>query len=154
MPLTNIAINAAKPQDKPYKLADSGGLYLLVDKTGGKYWRLKYRFLGKEKTLALGVYPTISLADAREKRDAAKKELVGGSDPGLAKKTRKFEAKIEAASTFESVALEWHEKQSVKWSAKNAQRTLSLFKNYVFPVIGSIPISHIKPADLLKAIRF
>ena len=153
MALTNVAINAAKAQDKPYKLADSGGLYLKIDKTGGKYWRLKYRFLGKEKTLALGVYPTISLAEAREKREAAKKELLNGTDPSLAKKTRKSEARKEAANTFKSIALEWHQKQQVKWSAKNAQRTLSLFEHHIFPVIGAMPITQILASDLLKAIQ-
>lgn len=153
MPLTNIAINAAKAQDKPYKLADAGGLYLLVDKTGGKYWRLKYRYLGKEKTLALGVYPTISLAEAREKREAAKKELLGGIDPNHAKKIRKSDAVKEAANTFQSIAVEWHTKQKVKWSKKNAERTLSLFENHIFKEIGSTPITQIQASDLLKAIQ-
>ena len=153
MPLTNIAINAAKAQDKPYKLADAGGLYLLVDKTGGKYWRLKYRFLGKEKTLALGVYPVISLAEAREKRETAKKELLSGIDPSHAKKIRKSDAIKEAANTFKSIAVEWHTKQKVKWSKKNAERTLSLFENHIFKEIGSIPITQIQASDLLKAIQ-
>jgi len=153
MPLTNVAINAAKAQDKPYKLADAGGMYLLVDKTGAKYWRLKYRFFGKEKMLALGVYPSISLAEARERREVAKKELLHGIDPSCARKMRKSDALKEATNTFKSIAVEWHTKQKVKWSKKNSERTLSLFENHIFSEIGSTPITQIQASALLKAIQ-
>lgn len=107
MPLTDVAIRKAAPREKPYRLADSGGMYLEVSPTGGKYWRLKYRFLGKEKRLALGVYPDVSLAAAREKRDDARKKLAAGVDPSEAKKADKRAARLAATNSFEAVALGW-----------------------------------------------
>ncbi len=153
MALTNIEITKAKPLDKAYKLSDSGGLYLLVNPTGSKSWRLKYRFLGKEKVLSLGQYPHVSLLEAREARDGAKKLLAKGQDPNEVKQKQVYEAKKEAANTFESVALEWHEKNKVKWVEKNANRNLSMLKRHVFPFIGSTPISKVKASDLLSAIQ-
>ena len=153
MALTNIEITKAKPLDKAYKLSDSGGLYLLVNTTGSKSWRLKYRFLGKEKVLSLGQYPHVSLLEAREARDSAKKLLARGLDPNDVKQKQVYEAKKEAANTFESVALEWHEKHKVKWVEKNAARNLSMLKRHVFPFIGSTPIAKVKASDLLSAIQ-
>lgn len=151
--LTNIEITKAKPKDKAYKLSDSGGLYLYVNKTGSKSWRLKYRFLHKEKVLSLGHYPYVSLLEAREARDAAKKLLAKGLDPNEVKQTQAYEAKKEAANTFESVAREWHEKNKVKWVEKNANRNLSMLKRHIFPFIGIIPIAKVKASDLLSAIQ-
>jgi integrase len=153
MALTHIAINGAKPTAKPYKLADAGGLYMLVHPNGSKYWRLKYRFAGKEKVLALGIYPHVSLADARERRDQAKKLLANNTDPGEVKQTLKIKAKQSAANTFEAVAREWHTKQSVKWVPKNAARTLSLLERNIFPFLGKIPIAQVTPASLLDTIQ-
>jgi hypothetical protein len=107
MALTNIAINKAKPAEKAYRLSDSGGLYLQITPAGAKRWRIKYRFLGKEKVLAIEQYPHISLLDAREVRDKAKKLLANGQDPGYVKQTNKHTAKLEAANTFEVIAREW-----------------------------------------------
>ena len=153
MLLTDFAIRKAKSTEKPQKLADSGGMYLLVHPNGSKYWRLKYRFGGREKTLALGIYPHISLADARERRDHAKKLLANDTDPGELKQAKKLEAKQLSANTFEAVAREWHEKQSVKWVPKNTARTLSLLDRNIFPFIGNSPIAQVTAGSLLSAVQ-
>ena len=153
MPLTDITVRNSKATDKPQKLSDSGGLYLLVHPNTSKYWRLKYRYQGKEKVLALGVYPQISLADARLRRDQAKKLLANNTDPGEVKQVQKIEAKQLSANTFEAVAREWHEKQSVKWVPKNAARTISLLERNVFPFIGKTPIAQVTAASLLDTIQ-
>ncbi len=152
MALTDIIVRTAKPKDKPYKLTDGDGMYLLVTATG-KYWRFDYRFLTKRKTLAIGVYPTISLADARERRSEARKSLANNIDPSESKITARKEAIRNSSITFELVAREWHQKNTVKWSAKNTVRTLSLFERAIFPHIGKLPIADIKPSDLLQTIK-
>jgi len=152
MALTDITIKSAKPKDKPFKLSDGEGMYLLVTPTG-KYWRFDYRFLAKRKTLAIGVYPTISLADARERRNEARKLLANNVDPSESKVSERKEAIRNASITFEVVAREWHQKNTVKWSAKNTVRTLSLFERTIFPFIGKLPIADIKPSDLLETIQ-
>lgn len=152
MPLTDIAIKKAQQQDKPYKLSDGEGMYLFVTSTG-KYWRLDYRHLGKRKTLALGVYPTVTLAEARERKNVARKTLSNGVDPSNLKKEIRLEAIKSNAITFQLVAKEWHLKHSPKWSVKNAARTLSALEKYVFPFIGKAPISDIRPFELLETIR-
>ncbi|BFI64468.1 hypothetical protein okayama3_00530 [Yersinia pseudotuberculosis] len=106
MPLTDIKVKSAKPTDKAYKLTDGGGMYLLVKPNGSKYWRLKYRFVGKEKMLSIGVYPDVSLADARQKRDEARKVLAAGGDPGEVKKADKLAQKLSTENTFEAIARE------------------------------------------------
>lgn len=153
MSLSDIAVRRTKPTDKPFKLADGGGMFLMVHPNGSKYWRLKYRFAGKEKTLALGIYPHISLADAREKRDEAKKLLASGTDPGAHKQAEKLKIKERAANTFEAVAREWHEKQSVKWAPKSTQRILRLLERNIFPAVGSSPIAHVTAANFLVALQ-
>jgi integrase len=152
MPLLDVAVKNAKPKDKPYKLSDANSLYLYVSATG-KYWRYDYSYLGKRKTLALGVYPTISLAEARDGRNAAKKLLANGIDPSQSKISKRKEAVRNASITFEIVAREWHEKNAIKWSLKNTDRTLSLLERNIFPFIGRIPIADIKPSDLLETIQ-
>lgn len=152
MPLSDTAVRNSKPKEKPYKLTDSEGLYLLISSTG-KYWRFDYRFLGKRKTLAMGVYPDTSLADARERRSQARKLLANGKDPGEVKQTQKQTAKLLASNTFEAVAREWHEKQSTKWVPKNAARTLSLLVRDIFPFIGKTPIAQLTAANLLETIQ-
>ncbi len=106
MALTDVKVKTAKP--KPYKLADGNGMYLLVNANGSKYWRMKYRFAGKEKVLSIGVYPDISLADAREKRSEARKILAAGNDPSEVKKEEKLALQISQKNTFEAIAREWH----------------------------------------------
>lgn len=108
MKLNARQVDTAKPKDKPYKLADGGGLYLLIKPNGGKYWRLKYRVAGKEKLLALGVYPEVTLADARAKREEAKRGIAGGIDPMEAKREEKIARQTQLNNTFKDIALEWH----------------------------------------------
>lgn len=151
MPLTDIKIRSAKPGPKAYKLFDSGGLYLEVSTTGGKYWRWKYRFAGKEKRLALGVYPDIGLKAARGKRDSARQQLANGIDPGEARRAEKI-AKAGAES-FEAIAREWYEKFSRGWVPSHAERILRRLERDVFPWLGKRPIGEIKAPELLSVLR-
>src|SRR5471030_167680 len=153
MKLNARPVEAAKPKDKPYKLADGGGLYLLVKPNGSRYWRLKYRIDGKEKLLALGVYPETSLADARAKRDKSKKGIAGGIDPNEAKKEEKLERDVLVKNTFKEIALEWHASKVRKWSEGYASDIQEAFSKDVFPYIGSKPIAQIKPLELLNVLR-
>jgi hypothetical protein len=105
--LTDTAIRNTKPRDKAVKLTDGAGMYLLVRPTGSRLWRLDYRFQGKRKTLALGVYPSITLADARERRETARRALATGQDPGVLRKLEKRTAQLAAAYTFDAVGREW-----------------------------------------------
>jgi integrase len=153
MPLTDTAIRKLKPAEKPVRSYDSGGLYLEVAPSGGKWWRLKYRIGGKEKRLSLGVYPDVGLKDAREKRDAARKLLADGIDPAEHRKEQKA-AKVERASnSFETVAREWFGKYSPNWAKSHADKIISRFERDVFPWIGARPIAEINAPELLRAIR-
>ncbi|WP_139769888.1 tyrosine-type recombinase/integrase, partial [Salmonella enterica] len=122
-------------------LSDGGGLYLQVEPNGSRYWRMKYRFAGKEKRLSFGVYPTVTLADARQKREDAKKLLVAGEDPGEVKKAKKhaLNATIETLNPFREVALEWHKMKSPKWSEGYASDIIEAFEKDIFPHIGHRP---------------
>jgi hypothetical protein len=111
MPLSDRQVKQIKPKDKDFKLSDEKGMFLLVKKNGSKYWRLKYRYEGKEKMLALGVYPDVSLKDARDKRDDARKLLANGADPSEIKKVEKRTIKLKSENTFESIAREWWKNQ-------------------------------------------
>jgi len=153
MPLSDTTIKAAKPSDKPYKLPDEKGMYLLINPNGSKYFRLKYRFAGKEKALALGVYPDTTLKQAREKREAARKQLTDGIDPGENKKALKSSKAESAANSFEVIAREWYERNIIDKSEHHKKRTLSLFQNDLFPYLGSKPIVDIKAIELLTALR-
>ncbi|MCW3480023.1 tyrosine-type recombinase/integrase [Neisseriaceae bacterium JH1-16] len=155
MPLSDTTCKRAQPRDdgKPLRMADEKGMYLEVLPTGGKYWRMKYRFAGKEKRLALGVYPDTSLKEAREKRDAARKLLAEGLDPGEKKKADKIAAKVAAANTFEAIALEWIDKESHEWSAVHTERVISAMKTHLFPFIGHRPVAEIQPLELLDVLR-
>lgn len=153
MPLTDISIRAAKPEEKPYKLADGGGLYLMVHPNGSKYWRLKYRVAGKEKVLAIGKYPLISLGEARERREQAKRLLVNGKDPSEVKQAQKLEAKQLAANTFEAVAREWHKKRISKWTEKTGNRNIRILERNIFPHIGNSPIANVSSQALLEALH-
>ena len=153
MPLTNTQCQNAKPKEKPYKISDSGGMYLEIMPNGSKYWRLKYRYMDKEKRLALGVYPTVTLAEAREKREEAKKLLAKDIDPATAKKQAKREAQINAANTFEAVAREWHEKKMNEWVPKTGVKIMGYLSRDIFPLIGSRPIKDIDAPELLEALR-
>lgn len=153
MKLTDTAIRKAKPETKPYKMADGGGMYLEVMPNGSKYWRLKYRFAGKEKRLALGVYPETTLADARERRERARKLIANGTDPGAAKQTKKRQDKIAAANTFEAVAREWVENRANDWTEGHKALTLRTLEQDAFPSLGRRPIAEITPVELLDTVR-
>jgi integrase len=153
MALTHVGIRNAKPREKAYKLTDEKGLFLFITPSGGKYWRFKYRFGGKEKKLAFGVYPEVSLAEAREKRDQARKLLLNDVDPGVVKQAARNAIVQATENSFQSVALEWYAKFSAKWVASHGDRTLRRLEKDVFPWIGNRPICEIKAPELLKLLR-
>ncbi|HHQ6617143.1 TPA: tyrosine-type recombinase/integrase [Serratia fonticola] len=153
MPLTDAKVRALKPRDKPYRLGDAGGLYVEVATNGSRYWRMKYRVAGKEKRLAFGVYPDVSLADAREKRDAAKKLLAAGGDPSETKKAEKLAQKLNLENTFEAIAREWHQTKADRWSLRYRDEIIDTFEKDIFPYIGKRPIADLKPMELLEALR-
>ncbi len=153
MPLTDLKCKAAKAQDKPYRLTDGGGMYLEVMPNGSKYWRLKYRLFGKEKRLALGVYPVVSLNEAREGREAAKRLIKKGEDPTFAKKEDKRIRTLRSEHTFEVIAREWHENRKDRWSEGYKKDLLNKLEIDIFPRIGSRPIAEISSMEMLEAIR-
>ncbi|QBQ56304.1 tyrosine-type recombinase/integrase [Nitrosococcus wardiae] len=153
MPLTDTAIRNAKPSDKPKKLFDGGGLYLEVAPSGGKWWRLKYRFGGKEKRLSLGVYPEVSLKEARERRDEARKLLANEIDPSEHRKAKKAAREDRAANSFEVVAREWLAKHAPHWSASHGDRIIRRLERDIFPWIGGRPVADIAAPELLEVIR-
>ncbi|BBV04032.1 tyrosine-type recombinase/integrase [Providencia rettgeri] len=150
MKLNVKQVEAAKAQDKPYKLTDGGGLYLNVSTTGAKSWRLKYRFDKKEKLLTIGLYPSISLSEARKARDKAKDDLANGIDPSDIKKEKKF-AKVE--DTFAQVFREWFDFKKDTWSEKYRKELLSMFDNDILPIIGKTQVKEADPLELIKVIR-
>ena len=147
MPLSDTAIRAAKPRDKQYKLADEKGLFLLVHPNGSRYWRMKYRYLDKEKTLALGVYPDVGLKDARSRRDDARKLLANGADPGETKKAQKATQEALASNSFETICREWLLNKRSNIEATNAAikrkfgETLKFCKEVGFARIHVFPYS-------------
>lgn len=153
MTLNARQVETAKPRDKAYKLADGGGLYLMVNTNGSKYWRMKYRFAGKEKKLSFGTYPDISLAEARTKRDEARKVLANDKDPGEVKKATQLAKKLSVTNTFEAIALEWYSAKVSGWSKSYADYVKRAFKNNVFPYLGSQPVNEIKPLELLSVLQ-
>lgn len=153
MALTDVAIRNAKPAEKQQKLFDGGGLHLLVTPAGGKRWVLKYRFGGKEKSLAIGTYPEVTLVEARQKRAAAREMLVQGIDPGEAKKAEKRTQRLNAENSFEAIAREWHAKYAPTWSASHGGRLLRRLEVDAFPWIGGKPIAELAPPDVLDVLR-
>lgn len=151
--LTNTGIQNAKLKEKPWKLPDGKGLYLEIMPNGSKYWRLKYRYGGKEKRLALGVYPEVTLKDARKARDAARDLLTAGIDPSDDRRQAKLAKTIATANSFEAVALEWLEKKSPNWSASHATRAGWLLENHLLPWLGKRPILEITAPELLAVLR-
>ena len=153
MPLSDAALRAAKPAEKAYRMYDTNGLYVEVTTAGGKLWRLKYRFDGKEKRLALGSYPAVSLKDARARLEEARKLLANEVDPGNVRKAQKA-AKLErAANSFEVIAREWYERQSAAWVPSHGLRIIRRLERDVFPLIGGLPVADITAPILLEAIR-
>jgi len=153
VPLTDTAIRNAKASAKAVKLSDEKGLFLLVTAAGGKWWRLKYRFGGKEKLLSLGTYPDVSLRDARERRDSARKLLADGVDPGEHRKAKKQARADLAANSFEVVAREWFAKFEPTWTEGHSDKIIRRLERDIFPWIGGRPIAEIKALELLACLR-
>lgn len=174
MPLNDATARTAKPREKPYKLSDEKGMYLLVNPNGSKWWRLKYRFAGKEKLLSLGVYPSVTLRMARAKRDGdsslrpdglprqkqnepklvgARELIAMGIDPSVNRQAHKATVFGQAESSFEIVAREWHSKTSSKWSKGHGAKILKRLENDVFPWLGKRPIASITAQELLACLR-
>ena len=151
--LSDAQARNAKPRSKPYKIADGEGLFLLIMPSGSKYWRLKYFFAGKEKVLALGVYPEINLADARERRAQARKVLAAGNDPVEVKKEAKRVATLKSANAFEIVAREWFEKRKHEWAASSAKTMLARLEQHILPKLGQRPIADITAPEVLAMLR-
>jgi integrase len=153
MPLTNTAIRNTKPGKKTRKLYDERGLYLEVSPNGGKWWRLKYRYSGKEKRLSLGVYPDVTLKLARERRDNARKLLADGIDPSENRKARKAARAEWEENSFEVIAREWYAKHSSNWTADHGDRIIRRFERDIFPWIGNKPIAKVTAPELLSAVQ-
>ena len=153
MPLTDLQVRKAKTTAKPQKLSDGGGLYLLVQPNGAKYWRVKYRVAGVEKVLALGVYPDVSLSHARERRDTARKLLTNGVDPGAARKAQKAASVASTENSFEVVAREWFMKHAPNWASTHSSKVIRRLEVDAFPWIGARAIGEITAPELLAVLR-
>lgn len=152
VPLSDTKIRTTKPTDKPIKLFDGGGLFLLVTPTGGKLWNLKYRVDGKESRIALGAYPDVSLAEARQRRDQTKTLLANGVNPSETKKAQKS-AQTQEQDTFEVIAREWHAKYAPTWADSHADKIIRRLELFVFPWLGKKPIRSISAPDILSLLR-
>jgi len=153
MPLTDTQLRNAKPSGKPQRFFDGGGLYVEISPAGGKLWRLKYRFQGKEKRMAFGIYPAVSLAKARKRRDAAKELMAQDIDPGLHRKIQRATKAEQAANSFEVVAREWFAKHSPTWAESHANKIIKRLENDVLPWLGARPIAQITAHEVLKVLR-
>ena len=153
MKLTDINIKKAKKREKPYKLSDGGGLYIQIEPTGGKLWRYKYRFHGKEKLLALGKYPDVTLQEARKRHSEAREQLAQGIDPSAVKKAQKAAGAERAANSFEVIAQEWFDNWKGGKSESYCSKTIAGLKTDVFPYMGSRPIAEISAPEVLSVLR-
>ena len=153
MALSDAKVRNAKPKTKPYKITDGEGMFLLVTPIGSKYWRLKYHVAGKEKLLALGVYPEVSLGDARERRAQARKALAAGNDPGEAKKEDKRLAVLKNENAFEAIAREWFEQRKHEWAERTARIIITRLETHVFPKIGKKAVADITAPEVLAMLR-
>lgn len=153
MKLNDIRLKNLHPKKKAYKVFDGQGLYIEVSPTGSKYWRLKYRMHDKERRLAIGVYPEISLKEARDKRDEARKLIAEHIDPSKDKKRKKLSAKGNVENTFESVAREWHENKQEHWKPRYSQEVMKRLEDDIFPLLGEYPINDIDPPLLLSVVK-
>lgn len=151
--LTDTKIKSLKSKERQYKVGDSGGLFLLIHPNGSKYWRMKYKFADKEKTLAIGVYPAVTLQEARFKRDEAKRLLAQSIDPSQHKRQQKLAIKNAAANSFEAVSREWHDTMAPNWKGKHAKDVMNTLERDVFPFVGRKPIAEITPPELLYVLR-
>ena len=152
--LTNTAVKNAKPNDdgKPKKHSDGGGLFLMVN-SSGKYWRYSYRYLGKQKTLALGIYPDLSLADARRLHELAREQLAKGADPSDEKRREKIKALSVQSDTFKAISGEWFVRASADWSKSYIDSVNRILERDIYPYIGGRPISELEPHDVLAVLR-
>jgi integrase len=153
MPLSDAKLRSAKPSTKAVKLFDERGLYLEVSPSGGKWWRLKYRFQGKEKRLSLGVYPDVGLKDARARRDSARRLLSEGVDPSANRKAQRSTSSEHAANSFEVVAREWFERYSPNWVPSHASRVIRRLERDIFPWIGKTAVADLTPPQVLEVVR-
>jgi integrase len=153
MPLSAAAVQHAKGREKPYKLTDSAGLYLLVNSDGRRYWRFNYRFGGKQKTLAFGVFPDVGLADAREKRDAARKLIAAGEDPAARRKEEELEARVRESETFRAIANEWLERLEKQGRSNSTLKKMRWLLDFGIPALGDRPIAAITAPELLSVLR-
>ncbi len=153
MPLTNVQVQQAKAREKPYKITDERGLYLEVSPNGGKWWRFKYCFAGKEKRLSLGVYPDIDLKTARARRDDARKQVANKIDPSQQRKAEKATRLEEAANTFEAIAREWHAQRKNVLEKSTLDGIMMRMEKHLFPWLGDKPIARIEAPDLLEVLR-
>ena len=148
MALTDTTVKNAKPKEKDYKLTDEKGMYLFVATSGGKSFRLDYRFAGKRKTFAIGVYPETTLKEAREERDKARKLIANNIDPLENRRAKKAQLIAETTNTFEAIATEWFEKMKSKWTDSYAEKKWGSLKKDVLPILGTKPIRNITPGDV------
>jgi len=153
MKLNDKAIQAAKPAEKAYKMADGSGLYLEMLPSGTKSWRLKYRFAGKEKRLVLGLYPAVTLKAARERAFEAKRMLADGVDPGTAKREERTQLVTKHENTFEAVAKAWHKRESKRWAPSHTDRILRDMERDILPELGEMPVADINTPTLLRIIK-
>lgn len=153
MKLTDAKLRNLSVPTKIQRIADGAGLYLEMTPAGGKYWRMKYRYGGKEKRLAFGVYPDVGLKEARDKVEAARKTLQSGNDPGEVKKAEKTKQAYEAANTLKAVATDWLAHQSGRWSDDTRERIAQTLKADIFPVLGTRPLVAIKPSEVMRAVQ-
>jgi len=147
--LTHAAVRTARPRERPYKLADGGGLYLLVNPDGSRYWRWKFRHAGREKLLSLGTFPDTPLASAREHHEALRRDLAAGGDPSAERRERKVRSGTASANTFEAVARAWHAERVPSWAPATAAKVFSFLEKDLFPWLGTRPVQDIGPADVL-----
>lgn len=152
MALTDVKVRTAKPKEKQFKIADGDGLSLLVTPQGGKWWRFRYRFDGKEKSISLGTYPEVSLSEARERRAAARKQVAYGVDPSLARKAERA-SRADGENSLEAVAREWHQKFSTGWTEGHSHTTLKRLERDVFPWLGTRRIDEVQPVELLTTLQ-
>lgn len=152
MKLTDMAIKKAKPREKVYSLGDGNGLSLIVEPSGSKGWRFRYQFNGKSKMISLGIYPVITLNEAREKRDDARRLVANGTDPAEARKEERNKASGQSENTFKKITLEWFNGRKDRWSEGYRDDMMEAFENDVFPYIGDRPIAEIKPLELLEVL--
>ncbi len=153
MALSDTKVRNAKPREKAYKIADGKGLFLTISPNGSKYWRFKYHFNNKEKLLALGVYPDVSLAQARDKHLEARRLIANGIDPSIDKQIKKRAKKVAAENSFEAIAREWYAKYSPTWASNHSEKIIRRFERDLFPWLGNRPINEITAQELLIILR-